>query len=111
VDTPTLVREAIRASGQSRAELARRAGIAQSVLSAYEHGRRDPTVASLNRVLAAAGLELGTRRQVADGAPAEIRSVDAVAANRELQDVLSFVDALPFQPKPAPLAYPVFARR
>jgi hypothetical protein len=68
------------------------------VLSAYEHGHRDPTVGSLQRVLAAAGLEVGVRPL--------LRRVDAVAADRELQDVLSFVDALPFTPRREPLGYP-----
>jgi transcriptional regulator with XRE-family HTH domain len=45
-------------SGLSQAQLARRAGIQSSVLSAYEHGRRQPSVAALARIAAAAALEL-----------------------------------------------------
>jgi uncharacterized protein len=48
----------VESAGCSRAELARRAGIPQSVLSAYEHRRREPSVAALTRILSAAGLEL-----------------------------------------------------
>jgi transcriptional regulator with XRE-family HTH domain len=47
-----------RTSDLSQAELARRAGIQPSVLSAYEHGRRQPSVAALARLAGAAGLEL-----------------------------------------------------
>ncbi len=99
---PALIREGVRAAGCSRAELARRAGMPQSVLSAYEHGRRAPSVASMNTVLAAAGLELSTRRRMS--------VVDDKQAERELLDVLSLVDGLPFAPEPAPLRYPVFPR-
>lgn len=89
-------------AGCSRAELARRVGIPQSVLSAYEHGRREPAVASLNAVLAAAGLELTARPK--------LRVVNEENAERELLDVLSIVDSLPFSPKRTPLAYPAFPR-
>jgi transcriptional regulator with XRE-family HTH domain len=98
METPALIREALRTAGCSRAELARRAGIAPSVLSAYEHGRREPSVASLDAVLAAAGLELAPRRR--------LRAVDEARAERELLDVLSFVDGLPFSPRRTPLRYP-----
>ena len=40
----TLIRAARRRAGLTQAELARRAGTSQPVVSAYEHGRRDPSV-------------------------------------------------------------------
>ncbi|MDA8266163.1 MAG: helix-turn-helix transcriptional regulator [Actinomycetota bacterium] len=58
MDVPTLIVAAVETAGCSRAELARRAGIPQSVLSAYEHRRREPSVAALTRILSAAGLVL-----------------------------------------------------
>jgi transcriptional regulator with XRE-family HTH domain len=45
-------------SGLSQADLARRSGLQQSVLSAYEHGRRQPSASALARIARAAGLEL-----------------------------------------------------
>jgi transcriptional regulator with XRE-family HTH domain len=42
----------------SQQELATRAGIAQSMVAAYENGRRQPTVATLARLLEAAGAQL-----------------------------------------------------
>jgi predicted nucleotidyltransferase/DNA-binding XRE family transcriptional regulator len=42
----------------SQNDVARRAGIAQSVISAYESGRREPGVRTLARLLAATGHEL-----------------------------------------------------
>jgi len=54
-----LIGEIRRESGLSQAELARRSGMQRSVLSAYEHGHRQPAVAALARIAAAAGLEFG----------------------------------------------------
>jgi hypothetical protein len=54
----TLLREARRRSGLSQVELARRAGVAQSVISAYEAGRRQPALPMLARLIEATGLEL-----------------------------------------------------
>lgn len=54
----TLVERARRAAGLSQAELARRAGTSRPTLSAYEHGRKSPTLATVVRLLAAAGFEL-----------------------------------------------------
>lgn len=54
----TLAAQARRASGLSQIEVARRAGTSRPTLSAYEHGRRNPTLDTLERVLAANGQEL-----------------------------------------------------
>ena len=45
-------------AGLTQAELARRAGIPASMVSAYEHDRRQPTLPTLLRLLKAAGYEL-----------------------------------------------------
>jgi transcriptional regulator with XRE-family HTH domain len=84
-------------SGLSQAELARRAGIQSSVLSAYEHGRRQPSVAALVRIAGAAGLEL----QISPLADA-----DALARSGEiLIQVLELADRLPSRPR-GELKYP-----
>jgi len=54
----TLAAQARRASGLSQIEVARRAGTSRPTLSAYEHGQRNPTLDTLERVLAANGQEL-----------------------------------------------------
>jgi transcriptional regulator with XRE-family HTH domain len=54
----TLVAQARRASGLSQAEVARRAGTSRPTLSAYEGGSRNPTLVTLERVLAANGQHL-----------------------------------------------------
>ena len=53
-----LLREARAAAGLSQAELARRAGVTQSVISVYESGRRQPSVPTLSALIAATGFEL-----------------------------------------------------
>lgn len=45
----------------SQSELAERAGVAQSAISAYERGVRQPTLPTLFRLLAAAGFDLRLR--------------------------------------------------
>jgi transcriptional regulator with XRE-family HTH domain len=56
-----LIREARKASGLSAAEVARRAGTSRPTLSAYENGRKVPTVETFERVLEATGFELDIR--------------------------------------------------
>jgi transcriptional regulator with XRE-family HTH domain len=54
----SLLRQARRDAGISQAELAFRAGVAQSVISAYEAGRRQPSLPTLARLTDAAGSDL-----------------------------------------------------
>ena len=54
----SLLRRARVAAGLSQAELAVRAGVAQSVISAYEAGRRQPSLPTLTRLIDAAGCDL-----------------------------------------------------
>jgi predicted nucleotidyltransferase/DNA-binding XRE family transcriptional regulator len=54
----SLLREARRRSGLSQAELGRRAGVTQSMISAYESGKRQPALPTLARLIEAAGLQL-----------------------------------------------------
>jgi transcriptional regulator with XRE-family HTH domain len=51
-------------AGLTQEELARRAGTSRPTLSAYEHGRKSPTVATFARLLAEAGWELAAEPQV-----------------------------------------------
>ena len=57
--------EQVRASsGLTQEELARRAGTSRPTLSAYEHGRKSPSVAIFARLLSRAGWELAALPQV-----------------------------------------------
>ncbi|MDA8071717.1 MAG: helix-turn-helix domain-containing protein [Actinomycetota bacterium] len=53
-----LLRDARHSAGLSQVELGRRAGVSQSVVSAYESGARQPSVPMLARLVAATGFEL-----------------------------------------------------
>lgn len=96
-----MIREIRRESGLSQAELARRAGIPSSVLSAYTHVRRQPSVAALARIAAAAGVEL---RLAPAGDRAQIEH-----AGKVLSQVLDLAEQLPYRPRPE-LAYPPLIR-
>jgi len=96
-----LIRKARRESCLSQAELARRASMPRSVLSAYEHGHRQPAVAALARIVAAAGLEIDV------GPPAA--RLDTSRAGEILVQVLDLAEKLP-QRRRGALAYPSLAR-
>ena len=57
----SLLREARRRAHLSQVELARRAGVTQSVVSAYESGTRQPSLPTLARLVSATGLDLDVR--------------------------------------------------
>lgn len=84
-------------SGLTQAELARRTGMQSSVLSAYEHGRRQPSAAALARIARAAGLELELTEAPGD------TSLGRQA--RILELVLDLAGSLPFKGR-GELEYP-----
>lgn len=55
MSSAALLREARTKARLSQPELARRAGVAQSVISAYESGKREPSLSTLMRLVAATG--------------------------------------------------------
>jgi transcriptional regulator with XRE-family HTH domain len=59
-----LLEHARTGAGLTQEELARRAGTSRTTLSAYEHGRKSPTVATFSRLLSEAGYELTTSPRV-----------------------------------------------
>ena len=61
-----VLRDARQRAGLSQVELARRAGVTQSVVSAYESGAREPSVPMLQRLVAATGFELDLQLQRAE---------------------------------------------
>jgi transcriptional regulator with XRE-family HTH domain len=70
MDISRLVREARRDAGITQAELAHRAGTAQSAVAAYETGARMPSLATLQRLVDACecDLQLSVRPRVRRGA-------------------------------------------
>src|SRR5881227_3916528 len=68
-----LVREARRRAGMTQVQLAERAGTTQSVISAYEAGRRQPSLPVMLGLLAATGHSLeGSLVATAAGEPAPL---------------------------------------
>ena len=90
-----------RLVGLSQAELARRSGIQSSVLSAYEHGRRQPSVGALARIARSAGLEL-TVAPISDQAALQ-------RSGRVLKDVIELADSMPSRHR-GELTYPPLIR-
>lgn len=58
MESGALLREARTHAGLSQSDLARRAGVPQSVVSEYEAGKRQPSVPTLARLISATGHEL-----------------------------------------------------
>jgi predicted nucleotidyltransferase/DNA-binding XRE family transcriptional regulator len=78
-----VLREARLAAGLSQNELARRAGVAQSVISAYESGARDPSLTTLARLVAATGQRLSVA--VEAGPDSGVRGIPDTRLGRRLR--------------------------
>jgi uncharacterized protein len=88
-----LLRSVRRRHGLTQADLARRAGTSQPVVSAYERGHREPTVGTLQRLVRAGGERLVLGAETGSGGPPPAGSVEEHA--RRLVDVLLLADAIP----------------
>ncbi len=104
MNAATVIRAVRRRQGLTQAELALRAGTSQPVISAYEHGRRDPTYEMLRKLVEAAGerLQVDSRPAGQDLPPAS----DAGEHARRLLDVLTLADAIPVRRRPPVLKAP-----
>ncbi len=97
-----LIMEARRRSGLSQAELARRSGVARPIVNAYERNRREPSVAAVERLLAAAGCRLVVASAV--------RVPDPERAGRHLRELLDLAEAIPTRPAKPLIEFPPFLR-
>jgi transcriptional regulator with XRE-family HTH domain len=109
MEPSALLRAVRRRQGLTQAELARRAGTSQPVISAYEGGHRDPTYDTLRRLVAAGGeqLQLGAQPRSSDLPP----PADLDEHARRLLDVLSLADAIPARPRRKHLDVPRLVSR
>ena len=87
----SLIRLARRRAGLTQAELAAKARTSQAAISAYESGRRSPSVDTLLRIVAAAGYEVRMRLDSPDTHVPALRRYEAahpeqVAAFNAAQD-------------------------
>jgi transcriptional regulator with XRE-family HTH domain len=90
MDAAVEIRRARLASGLSQRELARRAQTSQATVSAYEAGRKQPSVRTLQRLLRAAGAELVVRDR-------RRPATDTEETGRRLAEVMVLAEALPFR--------------
>src|SRR5205823_11072602 len=99
MDVPTTLTAARHRAGLTQAELAARSGTSQATVSAYESGRKTPSVATLQRLLAATGAQLSVEPR----APRAVDPSPRVLARRArtLLDVLELAEALPTRHDPA----------
>ena len=95
MDVAATLRDARRAAGLTQAALAKRAGTSQATVSAYETGRKEPSVQTFARLLAATGSRL-----VAE----PVREWDREWVERDharnariLSQVLALAEVLPFR--------------
>ena len=93
MDAATALRSARRASGLTQAELASRGGTSQATLSAYERGRKQPSLATLGRLLAATGSRLAVER--AERPVVQVPPSELARRGRILEEVLALAEALP----------------
>src|SRR2546427_12729820 len=66
-----VVRAARAAAGLTQRQMAARAGVSQPVVAAYESGRRQPTIPTLRRLLAAADHDLALTATLRESGRAE----------------------------------------
>ncbi len=96
------LRTARTRAGLSQVELAQRTETSQATVSAYERGRKEPSVATLERLLAALGSRLAVMPAPAITVPSRARHARTAAL---LLDVLALAAELPTRHEPE-LRYP-----
>jgi transcriptional regulator with XRE-family HTH domain len=93
-------------AGLTQHALAARAGTSQATISAYESGRKEPSLSTLDRLLTAAGAELAvvsSHRSVREPTRQQLSR-----AGRALRSVVELAEALPARHRPA-LEFPRLA--
>ena len=87
--TGATLRELRTKAGLTQAEVGRRVGIPATVVSAYECGRRQPSLEVAGRIIEAMGFEARF-----------VRVLDPEVQGRKLVEVLTLAEALPYRPRP-----------
>ena len=108
MDAGDAIKRARLRAGLTQHALAARAGTSQATISAYESGRKQPSLETLDRLLAVTGARLTVvpgRRRVRRPSKREL-----ARAGRTLREVIELAEALPAGHKRA-LEYPRLAPR
>lgn len=103
MDAGSTLRAARERVGLTQTALAQRAGTSQATVSAYEKGAKQPSLATLARLLAAAGSRLAVEPIPGFTSWPSAAQHDRTA--RGLADVLALAEALPVRHQPR-LSYP-----
>jgi transcriptional regulator with XRE-family HTH domain len=103
VKSGQLIAQARCRAGLSLRELAARAGTSHSAIAAYEQGRTSPTLATLDRILTAAGFAIDVTISPRRGRD----ETDRTARGRELIEVLELAAMFPATHDPT-LMFPRF---
>ena len=93
MEAASVIRAARRHAGLTQRTLATLAGTSQATISAYERGRKQPSLATLSRLLAAAGSKLAV--EPAERPVIEVSESQLAKAGRGLIEVLALAEALP----------------
>ena len=88
-DTAAILRDARASAGLTLRELATRAGTSHATLSAYEQGRKVPSVTTFLRILEACDQAVDIRLH------RRIRSADGLPRGEELASVLKLASQFP----------------
>jgi transcriptional regulator with XRE-family HTH domain len=101
-----MLREARTEAGLTQVELARRVGVKQPMIAAYETGAREPSVAQLRRIARALGLQVSLTDRPAPDYP------DPDRAARIFLELLDWLDHVPrAHPSSDDLSFPVIGNR
>lgn len=93
MDSASELHAAREKSGLTQAALAARGGTSQATVSAYESGRKQPSLATLSRLLGAAGFRVAI--EPAERPVIRVAEDQLARAGRTLEEVLDLAEALP----------------
>ena len=103
MNAASAIRSARERANLSKRELARRAGTSPAAIVFYESGTREPSYATLTRIIEAAGFE--TRLSVTPS-----RRPDRAVLDRRLVEVLELAEHLPRRRASRRMTFPPFGR-
>lgn len=89
-----IIRAARLRAGLSTRALARRAGTSHATLSRYEHGQVQPSLATVERIVSACGLELRIHLDEPDTSDADLTASFLSLSPRERLQSIANVDRL-----------------